>query len=331
MSKVIENQLLNPCGTKARTIETHYQHIENITTNDISNKTTLLLGDSLFECINFVRTNKDFTESWLNCSVGGDGVQHLLYRMFFADENLAEVLNNFNQFKNIIILIGTNNTNKKNNAKNIHDGIINIINMIKISVPNDTRIIVIAIPPRTLTDNGKIKEKEAKIIADNTILCNKMLEESSEEEGMPVSFEFYDITSDFACIIENKYELVSEYFCDDVHFSDAGYVKILDRLRRIVDIINEDDEPKVTLSQETSIMEDYIETKTDIKNEEIVLETTSELQAEQIQESTVSETVSQESLVPGNMSEVIINENNYDSDNIEENVINCDANDSAVA
>lgn len=98
--------------------------------------------------------------------------------------------------------------------------------MIK-SVNNTSRLIVLAIPPRTCTI------KEASIITQNTIICNNLLADNSNSN----TYEYYDITNDFVTIniTTNQFELMREYYCDDVHFSDEGYKLILERLTSIID------------------------------------------------------------------------------------------------
>jgi len=238
MSKERENPLLVPCGTKKRTIDTHEKHINVIKSSNAQQIRTLLLGDSLLESINIVSIRYLYPSitTWLNCSVGGDGIQHLLYRMFLSNNNnistsIASLTNNFKNFDTIVILIGTNNTNKKNYGEKIYEGIINIVDLIK-KVNNSSRIIVLAIPPRTQTTrNSKIiNSKEAVIITENTIICNSLLAKANDK------YEYYDITNDFATVNIgiNQFELVKEYFRDDVHFSDEGYKIILERLTSLI-------------------------------------------------------------------------------------------------
>ncbi|ARF10370.1 hypothetical protein Hokovirus_1_249 [Hokovirus HKV1] len=213
------NPLLIPNNSKVRTNETHAKHVDFIKNNN--NYDTLLIGDSLLENI------KDNNE-WLNCSVGGDGVEHLLYRMFYINESLVSVLDNFKTIKNIVILIGTNNTQKKNYGKNIYDGIINIVNNIK-KINNKIRIIVLGIPPRTkFGSDNKIRTKIVKIITLNTITCNNLLSQNKDD------FEYYDISNDFATITNNMYYINKEYYVDDVHFSDLGYSNLIPRIKNII-------------------------------------------------------------------------------------------------
>jgi lysophospholipase L1-like esterase len=206
-----------PNGRKQRTIDTHTLHITMIKQTDLTKYDTLLLGDSLFENLGTKCKN-----TWLNCSVGGDCVEHLLWRMFYATPSLNTILNNFTQFKNIIILIGTNNTGKKNYATNIYHGIINIVSEIK-KVNSQVRIIVLAIPPRTKHDS-----KTALCITSNTVECNALL---SQHHSL---YEYYDITNAFATITNKCYDLDTKYFCDDVHFSNIGYDHILERLQQLL-------------------------------------------------------------------------------------------------
>lgn len=239
MTSSNDNPLLLPCETKRRTIETHMDHVNFIKSCDTQQIKTLLLGDSLLESINLTPVRylyPSITRTCLNCSVGGDGVQHLLYRTFFSkdefnnDTSIATLTNNFKNFDTIVILIGTNNTYKKNFGKKIYEGIINIVDLIK-KVNNTSRIIVLAIPPRTMTTkNSVINNKEALIITENTIICNNLLAVTNDK------YKYCDITNDFAIVNigTNQFELVSEYFYDDVHFSDQGYKIILERLTSLI-------------------------------------------------------------------------------------------------
>lgn len=219
---IMTTPLTIPNGKKARTNDTHNSHINFINETDMSKFDTLMLGDSLLENV-----NKRCCANWLNCSVGGDGVEHLLWRTFYATPSLATVLNNFIQFKTIIILIGTNNTGKKNYASNIYHGIINIVSEIK-KVNQQIRIIVLAIPPRTKHDSkGKIS-KDVITITHNTQECNTLL---SQHHNL---YEYYDITNDFSTLVNGAYNLESKYFCDDVHFNDEGYDIILSRIINLI-------------------------------------------------------------------------------------------------
>ena len=225
----MSNKLTIPCATKVRTLDTHNQHIAFIASNDTNNYDTLLLGDSLFESISVCNVDKSDIASWLNCSVGGDGVQHLLYRMFHAEPCLKQVLKDFSNFKTIVFLIGTNNTYNKDNANNIYEGIINLIDKIKECC--NARLIVLAIPPRTHTSlSEKENNKKREIITQNIITCNILLKSNADKNN----YEYYDVTYDFATTVNNKFEIIHDYYIDDVHFNDNSYEIILNRMNKII-------------------------------------------------------------------------------------------------
>lgn len=72
--------LYGPCGNiifENGTMETHQRHMEFITNNDISLYDILLVRDSLFENISFSNIDLSCTKTWLNCSVGEDGIREL--------------------------------------------------------------------------------------------------------------------------------------------------------------------------------------------------------------------------------------------------------------
>lgn len=141
----------------------------------------------------------------MNAGIGGDRTQHVLWRL---DHGNIDGL----KPKLVVLMIGTNNSNEKDNtAQEIGEGITAIVQKLRAKLP-ETKILVLAIFPRT---DKKTKEEVAAQRAKNaqaSALASKMADNK---------MVFYmDIGSKF---LDKNDQIPREIMYDLLHLTPKGY------------------------------------------------------------------------------------------------------------
>jgi len=190
------NSLLVP-KWKQRTHDTHIKHLKLYENNKFK---VAFLGDSMME--RWLNTGKKYWTTsfseYANLGVGGDGVEHLLYRLT-ENQEFKGILDVITVDK-IIFMIGTNNLQKKS-VNEIIEGIVNIINLIFKKQPN-VEIIVYGLTDRTDISLDKISD------------LNTRLEQYINKTNNPkLSYRFFG----------EKVNHDDIFFDDNVHLSQKGY------------------------------------------------------------------------------------------------------------
>lgn len=200
-----QNTLLVP-KWKDRTHNTHKQHLKLYEGKKFK---TAFLGDSMME--RWLRTGEQYwKESFANCAnlgVGGDGVEHLLYRLTENQEfkGILDVI----KVDKIFFMIGTNNLEKKS-VDDILEGIINVIQLIFKKQP-DVKLVIYGLPDRTDISLTKIADLNTRLEGYINKQNNKNL-----------TYRFFGDSVNH----ENK------YFDDNVHLSKLGYNKWYDDIKK---------------------------------------------------------------------------------------------------
>eukprot|EP01124_Arcella_intermedia_P005969 TRINITY_DN13500_c0_g1_i1.p1 TRINITY_DN13500_c0_g1~~TRINITY_DN13500_c0_g1_i1.p1 ORF type:complete len:249 (+),score=56.76 TRINITY_DN13500_c0_g1_i1:84-830(+) len=212
------NPLLNP-QWKERTHNTHLQHLEALKQPQNSNFKVLLLGSSMierFETSGKSELPKLFQESCFLAGVGGDGVQHMLYRVH---NGLIEACPD--TLETVVLMSGTNNIEKFSEEQTL-EAVSLLINTILLKRPS-LKIILFGLPPRDSTvkkyNNAQLLEKVQRF--------NKLLESLQSEQIR--FFNFYEQ------LVYNTGRRMDGYFDDHVHLNAKGYTifaqNILDALK----------------------------------------------------------------------------------------------------
>lgn len=192
----IQNILLTP-KWKQRTYDTQKKHFKLYENNHFK---LAFLGDSMME--RWLNTGKQFwakgfSES-ANLGVGGDGVEHLLYRLTTNSE-FKGILDVVTADK-IIFMIGTNNLEKRS-TNEILEGIVNIIKFIFTKQPN-VEIVVYGLLDRTDISLDKIADLNTKL--EGYI---------RQQNNNKLSYRFFG----------EKVNHDDKFFDDNVHLSQLGY------------------------------------------------------------------------------------------------------------
>ena len=136
----------------------------------------------------------------VNLGIGGDRTQHVLYRLL--NGNLDGIAP-----KAAVVMIGTNNSNRYDNtAKQIAQGVGEIVKTLRSSVP-DTNVLLLGIFPR----GENINEQRGKLLQINQILAK-------HDDGDKV--RFVDIGHHF---ITEEGLIPSAIMPDYLHLSPKGY------------------------------------------------------------------------------------------------------------
>lgn len=94
--------------------------------------------------------------------VGGDGIEHLLYRLTGdADKGVKPIFDFVTVEDAIYLMIGTNNLERRS-VDQIFEGIVNIINFISAQQPN-TKIHVFGVTIRSDIPNEKVDQLNTKL------------------------------------------------------------------------------------------------------------------------------------------------------------------------
>lgn len=137
-----------------------------------------------------------------NFGIGGDRTQHVLWRL--QNGELEGI-----QPKVVVLMIGTNNSNGKDNtAEEIADGVTAIVKEIHTKSPQ-TKVLLLGIFPRGTPD--KHREQREKIKTVNGIIAKL-------DDGKRV--KYVDIGSKF---IEPNSTISKEIMPDLLHLSEKGY------------------------------------------------------------------------------------------------------------
>lgn len=150
------NPLLIP-KYKDRTFNTHAQHLIDYTSSEYDN---IFIGDSMMQRWLSTGTtfwNDNFKKCSANFGVGGDGVEHLIYRLV-GDEskNIKGFPECIKKCKNIYLMIGTNNIDKRKPIQ-ISEAIDKIIKLLKARIQFEN-FIIFAVTPRKDVNTLKIND-----------------------------------------------------------------------------------------------------------------------------------------------------------------------------
>ena len=127
-----------PRFNKFNWIESHNNHCRNITT---SNPSTLLIGDSIIAGLSrYKNVWKKYFQPFntVNCGIGGDKVQNVLWRCNNFPPSLS--------VKNIVVMCGTNNI-QHDSVEDITGGIIDISSQLR-RIYKNSNVIVCGLLPR---------------------------------------------------------------------------------------------------------------------------------------------------------------------------------------
>lgn len=201
------NNLLIP-KWKARTSNTHKKHLELYKDKEFK---VAFLGDSMMErwlSTGKIHWNTSF-KNYANLGVGGDGIEHLLYRLTdnIETKGILDVI----KVDKIIFMIGTNNLDKKS-VDDILEGIINTINIIFEKQPN-VQLVVYGLLDRTDISKSKISE-----------LNTKLEVYIKQQNNSKLSYRFFG----------EKVNHDDKFFDDNVHLSSIGYDKWYEDLKNIL-------------------------------------------------------------------------------------------------
>ena len=214
---------------RKRTIETNNKHKQFLSNHRDKVFDVVFLGDSIFERFLYKEEAKKAFGKYFfqrydvfNCSVGGDKIENLLWRLTKGD-----ILSHFGPApRQMIILIGINNmTDNRINIDTMVDGYQQIIDTIREKFPR-VHIDVLALYPMNIDENQQsIFDFNARI---NTLTRDYDF------------VRFHDFHDDF---YNNDGALKTYHYVDEVHFSALGYDSFA---RRLVELI-EANLPKTVL------------------------------------------------------------------------------------
>src|SRR5271157_2099732 len=119
---------------KERTYKTHVEHIARQLEHG-RNYRLAFLGDSMME--RWLTTGRNlwdehFAQDCINLGVGGDGIEHLLYRLK-GTKDIAGCLDHV-EVERVLLMIGTNNLAKRS-VEHVFEGIANIVSIVREKQP----------------------------------------------------------------------------------------------------------------------------------------------------------------------------------------------------
>lgn len=178
---------------------------------------TVLAGDSITEIYNHSELFQEYTAKTgmavYNRGISGDTSDRLLER--WADNVLSI------KPKNIVLLIGTNDSAVGADASFVADNVKKIIDMTKKDCPN-ARLILEAVYPINNKVRFWLKRSNKKIEE-----INSALEALAKKEGIT----FIDLTSDLS---DGNGCLNPDFTYDGLHLNAKGFEKVTDRLLEIL-------------------------------------------------------------------------------------------------
>jgi beta-glucosidase len=205
---------MNPTLVPTWKERTHSTHQTHLTQYDGKQVDYAFIGDSMIE--RWLSTGKSFWANLNNKSicanlgVGGDKLQHLLYRI--DGTKVKSILDTIHVTKGVILMIGSNNLEQTSTA-HLVAGIINVVNMIARFCPT-IKICVYGLTDRTDVATRKISDV-------NDAIRSAILMAKNDQ----IKFRFFG----------NLVNQDDTYFDDFVHLSDLGYNVWYDNL---LDIVN---------------------------------------------------------------------------------------------
>lgn len=194
------NKLLTP-KYKERTHNEHKEHLTMYTKDHYDN---IFIGDSMMW--RWITTfkyewDKTYKDNSANFGVGGDGVEHLLYRLKGPNTGF---LDNIKTCKNLYLMIGTNNLGRDAPIK-ISEAISSIIQFI-ISKVKFERFVVFGVTYRSDIKNSLVDELN-KYISDT---CKSLIH---THQNTSIRYECFNNV-----LKDNDY-------ADKVHLNVSGYKK----------------------------------------------------------------------------------------------------------
>lgn len=172
---------------------------------------TAFLGDSITQ--GWETAGKDIWAQALaplrpvNCGIGGDRTQHVLYRL---DDGVLDALAGpGNDISTVVLLIGTNNTSPPpDSAENIAAGVLAVVDRVRTKLPS-ARILLMSIFPR-----GQWHNAQREVIAD----VNRRLLDAAQRDLDHITI--VDLTSAY---LSPTGELSASLMPDYLHLSHSGY------------------------------------------------------------------------------------------------------------
>ena len=193
---------------KQRTHDTHQKHLEYLASEQGQLSKVLLLGSSMFE--RFFTTGKKYNEKYFQTTqrsvaiagVGGDGIQHMLYRI---EHGLLEACPA--AMKVLVLQAGTNNCDSSS-AEQVVTGVKYLVAEIKRRRP-DLQVILFGLAPR----DSQRKKLTNESLMERIKQINQELESTP---GIDTFVNIFDQYSQNGKKDSVKYE-------DHVHFNSRGY------------------------------------------------------------------------------------------------------------
>jgi len=199
---------------KQRTADTHKAHLESLQGN--KDGQVLVLGSSMIE--RFLTSGKQELSKLkqfkcILAGVGGDGVQHMLYRIA---NGLIEACPS--TLHTVVLMAGTNNI-EKFSAEQVAEGVENLIKVIREKRPN-LKVILFGLPPRDST----VKKYTNRQLLDKVQMFNGILEKLPEKISNMEYRCFYNQ------IVYNTGNRMDNFFDDYVHLNAKGYTIFADAI-----------------------------------------------------------------------------------------------------
>ena len=200
--------------SKMNWLNFHYDHCSKLAKNTFE---TIITGDSIVAGLSQYQNVRDkFLKPLkaLNCGIGGDRIQHVLWRALNlpASQNL----------KNVVILCGNNNL-LLDSPKDIADGILEIARSFEINY-SCVNVIICGILPRD--DSWSVNRVSIKKV--NQILKLKCCESSytfvSHDRGWTLAYGSLN---------------AGLYYSDRLHLVEKGNLKLAESIFNSVEVSNE--------------------------------------------------------------------------------------------
>ena len=210
--------------SRPRTEETVAKHIAKL--NGGQPTDVILFGDSMFERFQYSSDGKPAYKKYLEdtnpfiCSVGGDRIQHMLWRVVGA--NVFEHVKT--PPRQIIILAGANDVEygmKK--LDSMLDGVCKIVDIVREKWP-ETHIDLLGVYPRKSD-----KVPEPKLF--ETIQAFNLMLQGLDGTVPNLTYNYYG-----ADVTDGENSTLDKFFVDNVHFSKDGYARFGRRLADLIEM-----------------------------------------------------------------------------------------------
>lgn len=145
---------------------THNTHLKHIASSSVGQKYRLaFVGDSMME--RWLTTGAElwaahFAKDCVNLGVGGDGIEHLLYRLK-GTKDVPGCLDNI-AVECVLLMIGTNNLPNRS-VDHIFAGIVNVVDIVREKQPK-ARIVLFGLTNRKDVDTVKVDQLNSKLSAN---------------------------------------------------------------------------------------------------------------------------------------------------------------------